>query len=457
MAGISFELKKLLKQKSLIALLTATGYSAILSTGNWVLAVGIIIVFSLISQVFISDPNVIINFQVYITYTIAISLILSGPLQLMFTRYVADRLFEKEPERIVPNFNGAIIICMGYSFIIALILSFYLFNKLDYIYHILFSFTISVQSGLWTANSLLAGLKRYKHVIISFLTSYLFIGVGTVIVARFGLPYILAIFYIGQSILLFSLMWEIVGYYPSNNLLDWDFLKSNRSYYILALVGFFYNFGIWIDKIIFWISPYTGSTVLGNIRASVIYDVPVLLSYLCLIPGIAIFFLKTEAEFAVDYDNYYDAVRWWGRLSDIYKMGNRMILEVQSVFYDTLIIQGIFLILILFAERFLFKLARVPELYIPLFNVLLIGAILQLGFMVIFAILSYFDRKKELMIITTIFGLLNLCLTIVTQKLGPFYFGYGYVMSLLVSDLIGMILLRSFLDEIHYKIFMLNS
>ncbi len=143
----------------------------------------------------------------------------------MFTRYVADRLFEKEPERVIPNFNGAIILCMGYSFIIALTLSFYLFNKLDYIYHLLFSFTISVQCGLWIANSLLAGLKRYKHVIISFATSYLSIGIGTIFTAKFGLIYILAIFYIGQSILLFFLMWEIVNYYPSNRLLEWDFFK----------------------------------------------------------------------------------------------------------------------------------------------------------------------------------------------------------------------------------------
>ncbi|MGC9121108.1 MAG: exopolysaccharide Pel transporter PelG [Sulfurihydrogenibium sp.] len=43
-----------------------------------------------------------------------------------------------------------------------------------------------------------------------------------------------------------------------------------------------------------------------------------------------------------------------------------------------------------------------------------------------------------------------------TVFLGPYYYGYGLVFSLLVSILVSIILLRRFLDEIHYNTFMLN-
>ena len=48
------------------------------------------------------------QFQVSVTYLIAVSLVLTGALQLGFTRYVADRLFEKHDQRVLPNLSGAL-------------------------------------------------------------------------------------------------------------------------------------------------------------------------------------------------------------------------------------------------------------------------------------------------------------------------------------------------------------
>jgi hypothetical protein len=49
------------------------------------------------------------QFQVSVTYLIAVSLILTGFVQLAFTRFVADRLFEKRATIILPNFNGLLL------------------------------------------------------------------------------------------------------------------------------------------------------------------------------------------------------------------------------------------------------------------------------------------------------------------------------------------------------------
>ena len=434
-----------------------TGYSALLGTGNWVIAVASIFIFSVVAQRFASDPNVPIIYQVYITYTVALSLIVSGPLQLMFTRYVADRLFEKETDKVLPNYFGALLLSMLLGFVVALALSFYLFQGLPYYYHAVFSFTVSVLSGLWTTNALLTGLKSYKHIAISFIFSYLLIGVLLVVSSRFGHIWTFTAFYAGQSLLLFLLIYRVIRDYTSDRLLEFEFLSRRKSYYSLALAGLFYNVGIWIDKVVFWFSPLSGDNVFANIRASVVYDVPVILAYLSLVPGIAIFFLKIEVEFATEYDEYYRAVREWGKLEDLYRLANKLIEGAKSTLYETLRVQGIATVLILLLERELFKLLKLPALYIPLFNILLVGAVLQLAFMVIFALLSYFDRRRELVVISFTFAFFNFSLSVLSQLLGPFFYGYGYALSLLIAVIVGMVLLRRFMGEIHYRTYMLGA
>ena len=457
MAGISIELRKLLQKGSLTSLALAFGYSATLSSGNWLIAVFSIFFFSQLANLVLGVQRDVLVYQVLITYAVALSLILSGPFQLMFTRYVADRLFEKELERILPNFITALIFSMLISFIFTILLSFYLLSGTPYYYHLLFSFTVSVLSGLWLTNALLVGLKKYKHIFLSFFISYLFSGVLFFFLIKKGLIFGLFSFYLGQFILLNLLIFRIILDYPSDKLIEFDFLNKKRVYYSLAVAGFFYNFGIWADKLVFWFSPLTGEPIFANIRTSVVYDIPVILAYISLLPGMAVFFLKIETEFAESYDEYYKAVREWGTLELLYKTANRMIEGARAVFYETLRVQTITDIIILFLEQFIFKLLRISFLYIPLFNVLLLGATLQLGFMVLFALMSYFDLRKSLALLSFLFASLNLGLSILSQLLGPYFYGYGYVMSLLLSSLFGMLVLRRFLHEIHYRTYMLRD
>ncbi|NPB06980.1 MAG: exopolysaccharide Pel transporter PelG [Aquificae bacterium] len=457
MAGIGVELRKILKRPTITGVLLATGYSAVLSSGNWIIAVGSIFLFSLLAYPFAPEKSWVIIYQVYITYAVALSLILSGPLQLMFTRYASDRIFEKELDRILPNFLGALILNMGFAFVVTFLVSLYLFAGLPYHYHLVFTFTVSVLSGLWLCNALLVGLKKYKHILLSFLLAYTFAGLAFSWAVHASLFLTFFFFYVSQFMLFSFLVYRVFSDYPSSRLLEFDFLNPKRSYYSLALTGLFYNLAIWADKFVFWFSPITGEAVFANIRTSVVYDIPVILAYLSLIPGIAVFFLKIEGEFAEYYEEYYKAVREWGQLEQLYRLAQKMVDSARTVFYDTLRVQAITDIFILFGVKPLFRLLKIPYLYIPLFTVLLIGATLQLAFMVIFALLSYFDRRRDLTYISLTFLVLNFTLSVLTQLLGPYFYGYGYLLSLLFSTALGMTFLRRFLHEVHYRTYMVRD
>jgi len=132
------------------------------------------------------------------------------------------------------------------------------------------------------------------------------------------------IFFIGNSILLLILMSLIVKSYESSKLISFRFFNRKKFYWSLGFSGLFYNLGVWADKFVFWYHPLTGQLIMGKLRASIVYDLPVFLSYLSILPGMAIMFYRLEADFSEKYRLYFDAVTNGGRLDTIRKYRREM-------------------------------------------------------------------------------------------------------------------------------------
>jgi uncharacterized membrane protein len=115
MAGIGFELRKLLERDSITGLAQAYAYAAIISSGPWVLSIVGILVVGFMSASVVSPAFGVTQFQVSVTYLIAASLVLTGPAQLSFTRFIADRLFEKKLDMVLPNFNGILLVVILFA------------------------------------------------------------------------------------------------------------------------------------------------------------------------------------------------------------------------------------------------------------------------------------------------------------------------------------------------------
>src|SRR5215510_1638180 len=113
MAGIGFELRKLLERDSLTGLVQAYAYAAVISSGPWVLSILGVLIVGFMSAGAVVPAIRITQFQVSVTYLIAASLILTGAVQLAFTRFIADRLFEKLTDAVFPNFNGMLFIVIA--------------------------------------------------------------------------------------------------------------------------------------------------------------------------------------------------------------------------------------------------------------------------------------------------------------------------------------------------------
>ena len=457
MAGIGFELRKILKEDRILSLAKVYGYSAILSSGPWVISIIAILLVGFINLAHYGAQSDVYRFQVVITYAIALasSLIITGIIQLPYTRYVADLIFKHKEDQILPSYFGAIFLAwiLGMPFIIPFYI--WIFEGQSTIFIIGVVITFLVLCGVWVSSILAASLKYYNSVVWSYFLSYAAIVLFSV---YFGdtIEKLIYIFFAGNAILLVILMTLIIKSYNSSIFLKIDFFLEKNFYWSLALAGLFYNVGAWIDKVIFWYSPQTGYAVIGKLHASVVYDIPIFLAYLSILPGMAIFFFRLEADFAEKYDLYYNAVRNGATLKLITDYRDDMILVIRHAIHEIIIIQAIVDIILFLSAPYAFDFLNIPQLYLGLLFILTIGAMLQLAFMSVLAILYYLDRKLVAMWLSFAFLVLNTVLTLISVNMGPAMFGYGYAVSLLIVFLASVIIIRNEMERLNYETFMLQ-
>ncbi len=458
MAGIGFELRKILKRDSLLSLGKMYAYAGMLSSGPWVISIIAILIVGFINLSLAKTTTVqTLQFQVIITYAIALasSLIITGLVQLPYTRYVADLIFSKKEEEILSSYFGTLLLVWMTGLPFVWILVYIAFPEQGFLLRLEAATVFLVLCAVWISNVLATSLKYYRGVVAAYFFSYAFI-IGVAYYAQTDLNTLLLIFIIGNVLLLLILMSLIVMEYHSKEFYHFRFFSKERYYWRLGLAGLFYNMGAWADKFVFWYHPLTGYPVIGRIHASVVYDLPIFMAYLSIIPGMAIFFYRLEADFADKYDKFYDAVLHNGTLSVIEFYRNEMTLTARQAIREIMVYQGIIDILIFLTAPTFFDWLRIPLLYLDLFYVLTVGAMLQLGFMSVLAILFYLDRQKEGMWLALAFFILNTLFSIATIYMGPTWFGYGYTVSLLIVFIASLVVLDRIMENLEYETFMLR-
>ena len=458
MAGIGFELRKILKKDTLLSILQAYGFSGLIGSGPWVLSIIGVMLIGLISYAYIIQNVEVIHFLVSMTYLMGCSLIFTGGIQILFTRFIADRLFEKKYNILLPNLNGVLILVIILASIISVVLSLTLFNE-ELSYEILMIANFVLLCGMWMVLIFLTSItKNYKMILMFFVVGYSVSVAGSLLFAYIdlGLAGMLLGILFGHAVLFFSFYHLIARKYPSDQFIRFDFLNKRLVYISLLFVGLFYNLGVWADKFIFWYMPEVSQQVIGPLRHSVIYDLPIFLAYLSVIPGMAVFMLRMEADFVEHYDRFYNAIRNGDTLSHIKYYKDEMVYSARQGIYEIFKIQGLtVVILLLFGDKLL-SLIGISPMYIRLFYVDVVGVSLQVIFLAILNIIFYMDYRKEAVFLTGLLFLSNALFTWLSIHAGVYFYGYGFALSMFLTAIVGLLVLRSKLDRLEYETFMLQ-
>jgi len=197
MAGIGFELRKYLDDDSFTGTMKAYGFAGLISAGPWVLSILGVMLIGIVAVSQKVGGHEVKQFTTSVTWVMGASLTLTGLLQLVFTRFIADRLFEGEDDIVNPNLFGAIMLTTLVSLVIGAILALTLFSE-SFAYEMLMVANFVTLSNVWIVVIFVAGLKRFKLILVAFGVGYVATVVLSALLMSHGLPGLLTGLLIGH-------------------------------------------------------------------------------------------------------------------------------------------------------------------------------------------------------------------------------------------------------------------
>lgn len=457
MAGIGFELRRILKRDSYANLFQAYGLAGIISSGPWVLSVLGVMLIGIITLNLTASAMEVVQFLVSVTYLMAASLTLSGLFQHVFTRWVADRLYAKRNDLILPNLMGLIWLTTVLALLIGLSVIALFFTDTSLFYRVLMLANFVVLCNLWPVTIFLSSMKSYTRIVVVFALGYGTAVLASLALAPYGLEGLLTGLLMGHSLLFFSFFYTIIRQYPGQGFIRFDFTRRKQIFPALIFTGLLFNAAVWADKVIFWFHPDTSQHIIGGLRASVIYDLPIFLAYLSIIPGMAVFLVRMETDFSEAYDRFYNAVREGDTLQRINDFRDQMVIVARNGIYEVFKVQGLTIIVIFLWSEEILAAIGISPLYLPLFHIHLVAVGIQLLLLSIQNVLFYLDARGINLILCALFFISNILLTLLSIQLGASFYGYGFASAALISVLTGLWLLSRKFEKLEYEAFMLQG
>jgi uncharacterized membrane protein len=294
MAGIGFELKRVILRGGIARFIGASLAGTAVVAGPWLLSVlGIFLIQRYAGLAFSESPAL---FSAAIVYCYAFSLIIASGFHYIFTRQISDLIYEDKNREAASALASFLLVTLTVSAGIAPL------RPERVVSHptlfIISAGVLFVSINLnWVLMCFISLLKSYTGILFVYLGGSLASFLG---VMALGTPYAtggaLLGYALGQvftTIVLYGM--TLARFRPSRISLKQFFTYLGR-YRFLFLAGLLYAWATWADKVVFWFA--FGRRVEGSwFRVFDPYDVPIFFAILTLIPGLLYFTIETETSF----------------------------------------------------------------------------------------------------------------------------------------------------------------
>ncbi|MCA1668684.1 MAG: exopolysaccharide Pel transporter PelG [Thermomicrobia bacterium] len=452
MAGIGFRLHKLVEGDTYMQAAAAYLSSAVITSGPWLSSLVSLALLGSVRLAFLDggDRGLLIA---TITYAFGASLVVTGGVQMIVTRYLADRLYVDDRAAIAPTCNAVLLLPLP-----LLLLSgpFLAFGPFDWRYRLL-AVTLFVTLSLsWLLSAFLSATRYFANIVMIVVLGHgLSLGGALLFGNVYGLTGSLAGYTLGQVISTALLAMHVYHEFAPSERINPDFLGYGREYWDLLLFGMLYAAGIWVDNVLYWRAP--GGIVIGGFyRANPAYDTMKLVAYLSTIPASAMFLVHIETRFFRHYKAFFGSVTGKGTLTHITAHKEGMIQAVRTGLANVCTLQLIVIgALMLFAPEIVAFVGLPPE-RVALFRVDLLAANSQFLMLTTLLLLLYLDERRIAMWIVALFVVGNLAITQFTVMSGRLFDGAGYLIAASVGALAALVLLRDRLKRLEYLTFMLQ-
>jgi uncharacterized membrane protein len=455
MAGIGFELRKLTRRDDLIGVLQGAMHSSMAATGPWlftILSLGGVVLLS--SRMVL--PMEAATFQLIVIYNFAFSLVMSSPVVMLMTRYLADSIHEKNVEQAPALLLACLSFLFGVQFMIAG--PFYLFYvNLGVLARLIALANFFLLTGIWVVGIFLTALKNYNAITFSFASGAIVsLGATAYLGPKYSATGMLAGFTAGIAVIFFGLVARVLAEYPYRVAFSFRFAGHVRKYWELGLAGLLYNSAIWVDKWIMWTS--SGRKVLDSGLVSYPdYDSAMFLAYLSIVPAMAMFVFSIETDFFEKYLRFYREIQRHGNYSAIGRNHQEIIHSLLEGFRNFSVLQGSICLMAILLAPEIFNLFGISYVQIGIFRFGVLGAFFHVLFLFMSIILSYFDLKRVAVTLQGLFLLTNATFTLISMRLGFPWYGHGYFVAALVTFSAALFVTMHYVRQLPYQAFVCTN
>ena len=451
MAGIGFRLKRLIVEDTYSGWLRAHLYGAVLSAGPWLLSICTLGTLALLSRSLIGDVAHA-RFQVVVVYTYTFSLVTTGAVQMVLTRQLADELYRDRIGALVVSYR----LTVGATALVHLALGtlvYALAPGLEPGLRLFGVMLLVVVSCTWMVMIFLGAAQDYASVVAAFFAG----NVASLLAAlalghALGASGYLAGFLTGQAGILFVLCARVEREFSAVRMPETiELRRAFVRYPELIAAGLFYNAAITVDRALFWFGP-TGRPIVGWFHAS-LYDTPIFLCYLSVVPSLAIFLVSVETDFYDRYRQYYGVATKHGTLRQVLEAKRAMTACLRDSLRRLLVAQAPITLLLMAVAPWLAAVLGLDRLQLGILRCGLVGALLHVLCLFGGIVLLYFDRRRAAAEVAGVFLVANGVLTGATLLLGPRAYGLGYPLAALLGCAWAYRRLEETLENLEYLTF----
>lgn len=455
MAGIGFVLRNLTTKDNLIGLLSGFGYSALVATGPWLFTILALTGIVALGSYFTTFEQQI-TFRIAIIYNFSFSLVISGPIIMVLTRYISDLIFLKEVEKAPGALLGGLMLLYAVQFPLAFMFYFF-YVDLEFMTALSAFINYFLINGVWLVTIFVTALKDYKTVTRIFFIGMAFGGVSNPFLAKdLGVVGMFFGFNAGLTIILFGIIARIFAEYPYEAKNFFGFMTYFRRYWDLALVGLTFNLAAWVDKWIMWFCPER-DVVSGGFISYSNYDSAMFLAYLSIVPSMASFVLSMETRFYEHYLKFYRDIQKHANLSVIRDNHKQIIQAVHVSGRNFLILQGGISLLAILMAPHLFTWFGINFKQMGMYRLGVLGAFYHVSILFLNILLSYFDCRRKALQVSLFFLTSNLILSFFSMKLGFPYYGFGYFGACLLTFMVAVIITFRHILDLPYHTFITQN
>ncbi|WP_025701566.1 exopolysaccharide Pel transporter PelG, partial [Paenibacillus forsythiae] len=453
MAGIGFELRKLHSQQGLLRQIRAYAYSSMSTIGPMILCMAMV---AGIQRLMAVSGAAFLERELFMTtivYAFIFSVMVTGGVSMVLTRFLSDMLFQKQYKHALSSYYGAAAVCLPAGAAAALV--FLKGVEAGFAYKAAAFLLFMELILIWLQSVHLTALKDYKRIFRSFLLGACTAALGAWAVCEYT-PFqtaagMLAAVDAGFFLVLLLTNRHFEQVFPGrDSRLYFHFLSYFGKYPALFGIGTFLYAGVYTHSFVYWFGP-ENKEVAGRFLVSPLYDTPVFYAYLSVMPTLILFTVAVETNFYEKFRGYYDLIRQRGTLKEISearKEMQRTLIRELTFLMET---QLMFTVISLALGIKLLPMMGFSMNQLDVYIILLLGYYFFIITFVIMLLLLYYDDRKGVLMISGIFLLLNTGLSILFMLSG--YDGYGMFIASFITVLLALGRLILYVRSIDYHTF----